>query len=88
MFNLLVLVLGGLCTVYASFKAARRAGAYFIRHGGWVATASALSALVVILAVPEGPTQPLWVEILGFLIIIPSGILGGYIAARIQPAAA
>lgn len=82
LFNVISLVAGGLCTVYAAYRAARRAGVYFIRHGGWVAATSALLALSGLLFLPQGPRQPVWVELLAFITIVPAGILGGHLAAR------
>jgi hypothetical protein len=74
------LVLGLACTALGAFVGARRAGCAFVRHGGWIAIGSALVALAGIAAGPPGPPPPLWLELAGFLLAVPAGILGGWLA--------
>ena len=88
LFNFVGLVVGGLCTAVGAFVAARRAGVHFVRHGGWVAVGSAVLAVVLLALVPAGPSQPIWVELVGFIMIIPCGVLGGHIAGQIEASAA
>ncbi|MEM7412719.1 MAG: hypothetical protein AAF430_20980 [Myxococcota bacterium] len=82
------LAMGGACTVLGAFFGARFAGQLHVRHGGWVAVVStAISALVLVTSPPSAEaaatqaSYPLWAEITGWLMIIPTGMLGGALAA-------
>jgi hypothetical protein len=80
-FLLASLVVGLLCTVFAAYLGARRAACFFIRHGAWIAVASALAALLLYaIADPQGPRPPLWFDLVGFTLMIPAGALGGLLA--------
>ena len=75
LFNVLDLIVGGLCTVVAALTAARRAGVHFVRHGGWVAGGSALVGVLLLAILPAEPSQPLWVDLVAFIVIVPCGLL-------------
>lgn len=80
-FLLASLAVGLLCTVFAAYVGARRAACFFVRHGVWIAIGSAISALVLFaIAGPQGPRPPLWVDLVGFTLMIPAGALGGLLA--------
>ena len=78
------LVLGLSCTVLGAYVGARRAGQLHVRHGGWIAVASALFGLLFVLVPGQQPEQatPLWYEVLGWALLLPSGLLGGVLAGR------
>ena len=78
-------VVGIAITVYAAFWASRRAGVLHLRHGGWTAVASAALASLFLL-VPDstaGPQAPLWYDALALVLMVPSGVLGGWLASRL-----
>jgi hypothetical protein len=79
-FLLASLVVGLACTALGGFVGARRAGCAFVRHGGWIGIGSALVALASVAAGSPGPSPPLWVELAGFALVVPAGILGGWLA--------
>ena len=84
-FLLFGLFLGVAATVIAAFAGARRAGVHPVRHGGWIALCSAALSVVPYLlpgSVPA-PSPPVWYEALGWCLLLPSGLAGGYLAARI-----
>jgi hypothetical protein len=70
-------------TVYAAYWASRRAGLLYLRHGGWTAVASAVLGSAFLL-VPDasaaGSAPPLWYEALSLGLMIPAGVLGGWLA--------
>ena len=76
------MVLGLSCTVLGGFVGARRAGRFHLRHGGWVAVASAAIAVLLLLLPTEaaGPLPPFWYNVIGWVLLFPSGLLGGAIA--------
>ncbi|MEN8182637.1 MAG: hypothetical protein ABFS46_08890 [Myxococcota bacterium] len=83
-FLLLGLLVGVSATVIAAFVGARRAGVHHVRHGGWIAVCSVAFSLVFYL-VPgsePAPSPPVWYEALGWCLLLPSGLAGGYLAAR------
>lgn len=75
-------VVGGAVTVYAGYWAARRAGVFHLRHGGWTAVASALLASLFLLApgATAGTAPPIWYDALSLALIVPAGVLGGWLA--------
>jgi len=78
-------VLGLSCTVLGAFVGARRAGRLYLRHGGWVAVASPAIGLLFLLLPAEaaGPPPPLWFDVIGWVLLLPSGLLGGAIAGSL-----
>jgi hypothetical protein len=85
-FLLWSLVLGIGCTVLGAYVGARRAGQFHVRHGGWVAVASAALGLVSLLMTGggPGPTTPLWYEATGWVLLLPAGLLGGALSKSHQ----
>ena len=80
----------GLCaTVAGAFYGARRAGAEHLRHGGWVGVLSLLVGLPLLLVpgLQSSIPNPAWYDILTLVSIVPAGLLGGALAARLTPAA-
>jgi hypothetical protein len=85
-FLLWSMVLGLSCTVLGGFVGARRAGALHVRHGGWVAVASAVISLLFML-LPEdasGVAVPLWYDAIGWVLLLPAGLLGGALAGTLH----
>ncbi|HKA15549.1 MAG TPA: hypothetical protein VKH41_11070 [Myxococcota bacterium] len=83
------LVLGALGTVLGAFVGARRAGQLHVRHGGWIAVAStAIGFLMSVLSAPAqvDATDPLWAQVLAWLLILPAGMIGGALAAALPAA--
>jgi len=75
------LVVGLTCTCLGGFVGARRAGSSFARHGGWVGVGSAVVALAMsVSAGPDPSPPPVWLELTGYLLVIPAGVLGGLLA--------
>jgi hypothetical protein len=80
------MVLGLSCTVLGAFVGARRAGKLHLRHGGWVAVASAVIGLLYLLLPAEatGPAPPLWYDVVGWVLLLPSGLLGGALSGALH----
>lgn len=78
------LLVGLAATCFGAFVGARRAGRLHVRHGGWVAVASAgLGALLMLLQGPgAGSASPPWYDALSLGLMLPAGLLGGLIAQR------
>jgi hypothetical protein len=87
LFNLVFLLFGLVCTLLGAFVGARRAACNFVRHGGWVGAGSLLLGVTLLALLPAGPRQPIWVEVLGLLLIIPAGVLGGQLAETLDRSA-
>ncbi|MBW2270205.1 MAG: hypothetical protein JRH16_16685 [Deltaproteobacteria bacterium] len=79
-------VLGLSCTVLGAFVGAWRAGVLHVRHGGWIAVASAAIGTLFLLLPGEasGAAPPLWYDVVGWALLIPAGVLGGALAAALQ----
>jgi hypothetical protein len=75
-------VLGVLCTALGGYVGARHAGCHYTRHGAFVGVASLLLGLLVYAATDTGPTAPLWYDLVAFLIVVPAGAAGGWLASR------
>ena len=75
-------VVGALCTVLGGYVAGRIAKDIEIKHGAMVGLGSLV--LVTLEGVMSGTsvTYPLWFEVLGYVIAVPAGAVGGYIAQR------
>jgi hypothetical protein len=81
-FLLASLVAGTLCTVLGAYLGARRAARAHLRHGGWIAVASAAFALLFYVPPGEGASVPVWLDLAGWLLILPAGLAGGALAAH------
>lgn len=76
-------VVGFAGTVCGGYYGARRAGTHPVRHGGWVAVASLLITFPFLLT-PLGETSapaPAWYDALGIALMLPAGVLGGFLAS-------
>ena len=80
------MVLGLSCTVLGAFVGARRAGKLHLRHGGWVAVASAVIGIFYLLLPAEAavPAPPLWYDVVGWVLLLPSGLLGGALSGALH----
>jgi hypothetical protein len=87
-FLLWAFVVGLAITVYAAYWASRRAGVLHLRHGGWTAVASlALASLFLLVpGATEGSAAPAWYDALSIALMLPAGVLGGWIAAKVDGA--
>ncbi len=86
-FNALELAVGLACTGLGAFVGALRAGLLHVRHGGWIAvTSTALFAFFALAQPPEAsvPSAPFWREALGWILILPAGVVGGLLARAVQ----
>ena len=86
-FLLWSMILGLGCTVFGAYVGAKRAGKLHVRHGGWIAVASAALGLVFMLLTGEGagPAPPLWFEAIGWALLLPAGLLGGALSRSLHP---
>ena len=77
-------------TVAGAYYGSRRAGAFHVRHGGWIAVVSLLLAVPFYLVPGAGstPSIPLWYDVLGILATVPAGLLGGLLARAADSGAA
>jgi hypothetical protein len=80
------MILGLGCTVFGAYVGARRAGKLHVRHGGWIAVASAALGLVFMLLAGEGsgPAPPVWYEAIGWALLLPAGLLGGALSRSLH----
>jgi hypothetical protein len=67
---------GTICTVLGAFVGARHAGVHYLRHGAWIAAGTAAVAL---LTSPAAHSLS-WLDWLGWLFVLPAGLLGGALA--------
>jgi hypothetical protein len=77
---------GALGTMLGAFVGARRAGQLHVRHGGWIAvTSTAIGALLMLLEPParDAAEFPFWSQVAAWLLILPSGMTGGALAAAL-----
>ena len=75
-------VVGLVITVYAAFWASQRAEHLHLRHGGWTAiTSTAISFLLLLITgAADGSGPPFWYEAIGMALMVPAGVLGGWLA--------
>ncbi len=80
------MVLGLSCTILGAFVGAWRAGTLHLRHGGWVAVTSAVIGFLflVLPTAASGPAPPLWYDVVGWVLLLPSGLLGGALSGAFQ----
>ena len=75
-------VLLGCCgTVLGGFVAAWIGKDFPLRHAFAVAMVSLLTALALIVPFPH--MQPLWVSVTGLALVVPAGLLGGYLRSAL-----
>ena len=77
-------ILGFICTMLGGFVGSRMAGSEEIRHGGWVGAVSLIFSVLMELNTGTGEAYPQWLTIISVAIVIPAGVLGGYIASAIK----
>lgn len=81
--HLLILgVVGTLCTALGGYIAGRMAKDFEIKHGALVGLGSLILVTLEQTMAGQSASYPLWFEILGYLIAVPAGALGGYVAQR------
>jgi putative membrane protein (TIGR04086 family) len=81
-----LLVIGALCTVLGGYVAGRLAKAQEVKHGALVGAVSLVLGALQSGMVGEETPIPQWVQLLGYILAIPAGALGGWLAA-IRPRA-
>jgi hypothetical protein len=81
-FALLLLPLGLLCTVLGGCVAGSHAGIAHVKNGVAVGVADVALALISLLVPPTGPEPPLWIDLLGFGLVLPAAAAGGALARR------
>ncbi|NNL65939.1 MAG: hypothetical protein HKP30_06850 [Myxococcales bacterium] len=83
-------VTGVLVTVFVAYRSARRAGLLFLRHGGWTAVVATVFSAGFLLIPSSGddPAFPFWYMAFSIASVVPSGMLGGWFAARADERAA
>jgi hypothetical protein len=79
-FGLLMLVVGTGCTVFGGYVAGSRAGVAALKNGVAVGVADLALALGSSLLPDSGPASPLWLDALGYVLVIPAAALGGFLA--------
>jgi putative membrane protein (TIGR04086 family) len=73
---------GALCTVLGGYVAGRIAKNLEIKHGALVGLGSLILVTLEQVISGKSTSYPLWFEILGYLMAVPAGALGGYVAQR------
>lgn len=81
---LLFSILGFLCTVIGGFIGSRIARSEELRHGGWIGVVSLIISMLMEMNSDTGDKYPQWVTILSIAVVIPAGVLGGYIAVLVR----
>lgn len=79
-FLLLMLPIGAACTVFGGYLAAASAGVAHLKNAVAVGVADVVLGLLGLLLPASGPPPPLWTDLLGFALVIPSAALGGWLA--------
>lgn len=73
---------GALCTVLGGYVAGRIAKNIEVKHGALVGLGSLILVTLEQVISGKSTSYPFWFEVLGYLIAVPAGALGGYIAQR------
>jgi len=76
--------IGTACTALGGFVAARKAGAFEIKHGAFVGLGSLIVSFIEQTAQEEAIPIPEWFRLLSIVVIIPAGALGGFAAEMFQ----
>ncbi len=79
---LALLVIGAVCTVLGGYVAGRLAKADPVKHGALVGAVSLIVGALQSGMAGEGSPLPHWHMLLGYLLAIPAGALGGWLAER------
>jgi hypothetical protein len=82
-FALLLLPLGLLCTVFGGYLAGSRAGLAHMKNALAVGFADIALGLLGLVSPPSGPVPPLWLDLLGFGLVLPAAAAGGALARRL-----
>jgi hypothetical protein len=70
-------------SVAVAFWVAVRAGDRHVLHGGWTAMATVLLGFMLsLIAGEDANRQPAWFEALGYGLMMPAGMFGGWLASR------
>ena len=81
-----LLIIGALCTVLGGYVAGRLARAEEIKHGALVGAVALIVGVLQTGMAGEASPVPYWHELLGYLLAIPAGALGGFLAqGRARP---
>jgi hypothetical protein len=72
-------------TLLGAYVAGRMAGVKPVLHGLGVAVLGDLFGVVVTLAFPDAVDGPFWYVVASFVVPLPVGMLGGYLASFRQP---
>lgn len=76
----LLFLLGTACTVFGGFIGAKLAGSSEIRHGGWVGAVSLIISVLIEMSSDQSQSYPRLFSILSVAVVIPAGVLGGYLS--------
>lgn len=81
---LATLLAGSLATLIGAYVGANRAATLQLKYGFVIAIASGLAGLLLglLLDAGTGSAVPAWYDAAGWLLLIPAGVLGGYLARR------
>lgn len=81
--HLLILgLVGTFCTALGGYAAGRIAKDFEIKHGALVGLGSLILVTLEQAMSGQSTSYPLWFEVLGYLVAVPAGALGGYVAQR------
>jgi hypothetical protein len=73
------LLVGSFATIIGAYVAARRANVVPLKHGFWVAVASTVIYFAISGDKPSSE-YPLWYEVVAWVLVLPCGLVGGYLA--------
>lgn len=79
---LALIVIGAFCTALGGYVAGRLAKAEEVKHGALVGAVSLILGALQSGMVGEGSPVPYWHQLLGYILAIPVGALGGFLAQR------
>ena len=73
---------GAFFTALGGYVAARLAPADPLRHAVIVGALSLILAILLAVSPGEGPRAAWWVDLLGYLLVVPAAATGGWLAGR------
>lgn len=79
---LALIIIGAFCTALGGYVAGRLAKVEEVKHGALVGAASLIIGVLQAAMTAEEIPAPRSYELLGYLLAIPAGALGGYLAER------